>query len=128
MDNKSIPSEDRAERRVQPRFEMNRQIFTVVKSDGETLGELLNISQGGLALSYVVGLGSRIMKGTLDVFAAGGISFLKDFPVRTVSDSEIPNDVDFSSIQLRRMGVVFENLTKTQQQALRDFIMKNKAN
>lgn len=116
------------EKRAHPRFELGPGVFAVVKSDGETLGEVLNVSEGGLALKYVAGLGTRIPKGTLDVFATKGVSYLIDVPVRTVSDFEIPNNVDFSTIRLRRMGVAFENLTQAQRQSLRDFIKENRAN
>lgn len=116
------------EKRRYPRFTIGRGVFTVVKSEAETLGEVLNISEGGLALRYVAGLGARTPGGTLDLFASGGVSYLTDVPVRTVTDVEVPNDVDFSTIRLRRMSVAFERLNKHQQQALRNFISENRAN
>lgn len=92
------------------------------------MGEVLNISEGGRALRYVAGLGAKVPRGTLDLFASGGVSYLTDVPVRTVTDVEVPKDVDFSTIRLRRMSVAFERLNKNQQQALQNFIFENRAN
>jgi hypothetical protein len=72
-------------------------------------------------------LGAPIPEGTLDLFATGGVTFLKGVPVRTVSDVEIPNTIEFSTIRLRRMGVAFQNLTQPQKQALRAFLRENGA-
>jgi len=116
------------EDRKHPRFKVDQQVFTVVKGDNETLGEVLDVSEGGLALKYVAGIGSPVSEGLLDMFATGGKVYLKDVPVRAASDFELPNEVDFSTIRLRRMGVAFKNLTDPQQQAIRDFIRENGAN
>ena len=117
------------EKRRHPRFKIRSGVIAVVKSDAaHTLGQAVDVSQGGLALTYVAGLGSAVEEGTLDLFTSGGIWHLRDVPVRTASDVEMPNDVPFSIVGMRRMGVAFGELTDTQQRQLLGFIVENRAN
>jgi len=117
------------EKRRHPRFEVRSGVIAVVKSDAaHTLGQTVDVSQGGLGLTYVAELGPAVEEGTLDLFAPGGIWYLKGVPVRTASDVEMPNDVPFSIIEMRRMGVAFGVLTDTQERQLHGFISENRVN
>jgi len=114
------------EKRRYPRFEVRRDAFAAVKSGDHTVGRVLDVSEGGLGLTYVDGLGWAEKEGTLDLFAPGGIRYLSDAPVRAVSDFEMPGEVPFSSIVLRRMGVAFGALSDAQQRQLRGFILESR--
>ncbi|MCF8084009.1 MAG: PilZ domain-containing protein [Deltaproteobacteria bacterium] len=116
------------EKRRHPRFQVQSTVFALVKSGAYTLGEVLDVSEGGLALTYVADSGPAVKEGALHLFGSGAISYLRDVPVRTVSDIELPNEVEFSTIPVRRMGVEFGELTETQQQKLRGFISQNALN
>lgn len=117
------------EKRRHPRFEVHSGVIAVVKSDAaHTLGRAVDVSQGGLGLTYVAELGAEVEVGTLDLFAPGGMWYLRDVPVRTASDVEMPNDVLFSIVGMRRMGVAFGALTDTQQRQLSAFISENRVN
>jgi len=117
------------EKRRHPRFEVRSGVIAVVKSDAaHTLGEVVDVSEGGLALTYVAESGPAVAGRTLDLFGSGGIWYLKGVPVRTASDVEMPNEVPFSIIEMRRMGVAFGALADTQQRQLRGFILENRAN
>ena len=96
-----------------------------MKSGAYTLGEIVDVSEGGLALTYAADPGPAVKEGGLHLFGSGGVSYLRDVPVRAVSDVELPNEVEFSTIPVRRMGVEFDALTETQQQILHGFISEN---
>jgi len=91
------------EKRRHPRFAVRSGVIAVVKSDGaHTLGQAVDVSQGGLALTYVAELGTAVEEGALDLFAPGGTWYLRNVPVRTASDVEMPNDVPFSIVDMSR--------------------------
>ncbi|MGM0426933.1 MAG: PilZ domain-containing protein [Thermodesulfobacteriota bacterium] len=119
------------EKRRHPRFKVQSGVFALVKSGGQTLGEVVDVSEGGLALTYVADSGPAVKEGALGalhLFKSGGVSYLRDVPVRTVSDIELPNEVEFSIIPVRRMGVEFGALTEPQQEKLHGFISENAVN
>lgn len=116
------------EKRRHPRFEVRPGVFGAVKSGAHMLGDVVDVSEGGLALTYVAELGSLVEEGVLHLFGSGGISYLKNAPVKTVSDIELPNDVPFSTIKIRRMGMEFGMLSDIQKGQLRGFIAENRAN
>lgn len=113
------------ERRRSPRFDLRERVFANVKADGEALGEIMNVSEGGIALKYLADNGPAVGRATLDIFESGRM-VLSNVPARTVSDMELPNDFDFSTIELRRMGVAFEHLTQAQRQTLQGFIQEKR--
>ncbi|MCG6881534.1 MAG: PilZ domain-containing protein, partial [Deltaproteobacteria bacterium] len=103
-------------------------IYAHLDSDIRAIGEVLNMSRGGLAFKYMAEFSSAAKHSKLNVFALGGKFFLRDVPVKTVSDTEMPIEIDFSSIRMRRMGLEFENMREDQKAALRELILEKKAN
>ena len=110
------------------RFELSKGIYAHLDSDIRAIGEVLNVSKGGLAFKYMAEFSSAAKHSKLNVFALGGNLFLRDVPVKTVSDTEMPIEIDFSSIRMRRMGLEFEDMTEDQKAALRELILEKKAN
>lgn len=110
------------------RFKASKGVYAHLDSDSQPIGEVLDVSKGGLAFKYMAEFGSAAKHSKLSVFALGGNLFLRDVTVKTVSDTELPIETDFSSIRMRRMGLEFESMTESQQKALREFILKKRAN
>ena len=118
-----------AERRSAPRVKVQEGIFAHLTFGDQTLlGRVLNVSEGGLALEYLATTGSSLGKTTLHLFGSGGRSYLMDAPAKTVSDIEIPRDITFSSLSLRRIGIAFEDITWAQESQLHSFIRENSIN
>ena len=113
-----------SEKKRSPRFRVSKGIYAHIDSDKPIVGEVINISKGGLSLKYLPECNPSPKHSKLNLFALGGNFFLRNVSVRTVSDSELAVESEFSSIKMRRMGVSFKNLTDIQRQSLRDF-MKN---
>ncbi len=117
-----------SERRKAPRYRVKENIFALVKCGTETVGEVLNIGEGGLALKYLADDGVDLGRARVDLFAGAEIWYLTDLPVSTVSDFELPITQEFSTIRVRRMGIAFGALTEAQHRKLCAFIQENRAN
>ncbi len=92
---------------------------------GTVPGSISDISEGGLAVHYVVFEKQPDDDLQLDIFFGRDDFYLADIPGRKVSDADSPPDSSFSRIRVRRMGVQFGELTGEQRSRLRYFILHN---
>jgi hypothetical protein len=90
--------------------------FAVLRSESdEELGQVINISRGGLAFEYFVG-SKRIRDAKyLDLMVTKNDLYINKIPVRTISDFEIKNELPFNTIAKRQQSVCFEALTLEQE-------------
>jgi hypothetical protein len=128
MGRKKMQPQIEIDKRRFARFELSKGIYAHLDSDIRAIGEVLNMSRGGLAFKYMAEFSSAAKHSKLNVFALGGKFFLRDVPVKTVSDTEMPIEIDLSSIRMRRMGVEFESMTEDQKTVLRELILEKRAN
>lgn len=86
------------------------------------VGDILDISERGLALRYVADEApSNRSSADLTIVSAKPSFHLRKLPFRTVSDFEIAK-VPFSSMAPRRLSLQFEELTQHQASRLEHFI------
>ena len=97
--------------------------FAILRTDeDEELGQIVNVSLGGLAFQYFVG-NRRLQKSEkLDILLADNGIHVDDIPFQVISDYEMSNEVPFSSITKREQRIRFDSLTDGQLSSLRDFI------
>lgn len=117
-----------SEKRRFTRFKVCEGVFAHLNSEGSMIGEVMNVSEGGLAFKYLNDLSLPPKHSTLNVFTLGGKFFLRDLPVKTISNTEMHREMDFSSIRMRRAGMAFGAVTESQRNALRRLILEKKAN
>jgi hypothetical protein len=115
-------NEDFAERREYKRFEVQEGAFASLRGPVSKLGQITDISRGGLAFRYI-DTGIRPDKSFhLDISLIDNFFHLKEVSCKNICDSEISNEFHFSSITMRRLGVQFEDLTNHQASQLEHFI------
>jgi hypothetical protein len=115
------------ERRKKKRYMIKDVAFAVLKSDtDEELGQIVNISERGLAFHYFVGNRKISEIKHLDIMLRRNGFVITGIPVRTVSDFQIKNELSFSTIVKRQQSVCFEMLDEEQQGKI-DFLIKNHA-
>lgn len=114
--NKSI------ERREHERFRVRRDACVALMSDFRHVGQIIDISRGGLSFSYVPIAELQDESLELDIFLAGGSSYLYKVPFRAVSDSETDSDNPFPSVTMRRHSLQFGELTHSQKSRLEYFL------
>jgi len=114
------------ERRKHKRFRVQSGAFTVLTAfswphSTQKLGQIIDISMGGLAFSYIASEELPNVSLELSIFLAGNRFHLRSIPFETISDAET-NEVPFSSITMKRSGVQFGELTPDQISQLKYFI------
>ena len=110
------------ERREYTRFRAKDGALIEVRSHRGRLGEIIDISKGGLAFRYI-DIGDR-PKGSfeLDIFLKQTGFRLEKVPAKTISDLKTTKYFPYSSTKTRRQGVQFGELTRNQISKLDHFI------
>jgi c-di-GMP-binding flagellar brake protein YcgR len=124
-----IPNRERVDRRKHKRYQVPTNSYTSLGSDDPVLGQIIEISMGGIAFRYMGG-GKLPDESHLDIFLTEGDLCLRGVPFKTVSDFKIPNTVLCKTVEpippsfrtMRRSGLQFGELTPDQKVQLERFI------
>jgi len=110
------------DRRKHRRFPMHDIAFAVLRNHMSKVGQIMDISLGGLSFHYIVNGEAPNKSLELDILLAyQGISVRK-MRFNAISDIQIANKSPFSPLLMRRCGVRFGELTEKQESELKDFI------
>ena len=90
------------------------------------VGQIEDISQGGLSFSYVPLEESQCEAGLMEIYFANDFFHLKKIPFETVSEFSIDEKTPFSYVERRRYCVKFTSLTAFQKKQI-DYFIKNYA-
>ena len=113
-----------SEQRTQKRFQVQEGVFVLIKNDYSILGQIKNISRGGLAFTYIAN-GEKVHElFDVDIFLRGYGYYLKNVTSKKVADFHVKNKLPFSSFIIRQIGVQFGELTNSQLSQLDNFIQK----
>lgn len=115
-------SRPRRERRQHKRFRVKEGALAFL---GTTPGTIVDISEGGLALHYVVFEQEPQRQFRLDIFFAEDDFYLPDIPSELVTDIRSQTESPFCAIRVKRLGIRFGELTSEQKERLRYFILHN---
>jgi hypothetical protein len=114
MEVKMINSEKVIERRFNERFQAQQGVYALLKNGSSKLGQIKNISKGGLAFMYIND-GEQIHEATeVDIFLSGYGFILKGIPCKKISDIHVDNFVPFSTFEMRQLGVQFGEVSLNQ--------------
>jgi hypothetical protein len=117
-----IISEETVERRAHKRFPVQDGIYAVLRNNSSKLGQIKNISKGGLAFSYIADEEQLHESFLVDIFIRNIGYYLKDVPSRKISDFHIDNRLPFSTFKVRQVGIQFNELAHSQRLQLDNFI------
>ena len=109
-----------AEQRENKRFQVPRDAFAALRPDYIIVGQIINISMGGLGFRYLGNEGPSNAS-ELDIFLAGRAFYLYKVPFQTVWDF-VTNEMPSSSINMKVCGMQFRDLTPNQISQLEYFI------
>jgi len=119
-----INSEKVTERRFHERFQVQQGVYVLLKNGSSKLGQIKNISKGGLAFMYIND-GEQIDEPTeVDIFLSGYGFIFKGIPCKNISDVHVDNFVPFSTFEMRQLGVQFGGVNLNQLAHLDTFIEK----
>lgn len=113
------------ERRRFKRFKVKQESSFVLNSEWPALGEIIDISEGGLAFAYTGDdKWTSVLTGGCMIFGNHD-SCLNNIPLETVSDKAMPVDIHSGLPVVRRRCVKFGELSKEQKFLLDCFIWIN---
>lgn len=120
MDSKEV-----VDKRKHKRFRSQDLAFAAFGSHSKEIGQILDISRGGLAFRYIAD-GDRLNESReLEIYLANNGFHLKEVPFNKISDFELTSEFPLSSIIMRRRGVQFGELTQDHVSQLGYFIQNH---
>jgi hypothetical protein len=105
------------ERRQHERYQVTDNVFTCCRLRSPKVAEVVDISEGGLAFSYVGKAGPSNEFLELDIVFPDGTDYISKVPCKTVSELAL-------GAEKRRCGAVFGKLTGDHRAKL-DFFIHN---
>lgn len=110
------------ERRKYKRFKAAPGAYAVLGTEASKLGQIKDISMGGLAFKYLADEARADDADKLDIIIRQNSFYVKYIAIRTVSDFELARENAFSTVILRQQGVQFSGLTSEQRSQLEYFL------
>ena len=110
------------ERRKYQRYKVAYGAYAVARPEGGKIGQIKDISMGGLAFNYLANEVRSQHCNELDIVIRQSNMRIKDLPVKTISDFELAQKNVFSVVKLRQLGVQFGDLTQIQTSQLEHFL------
>lgn len=117
-------------RRRDDRAVVMDNLYVIIDTSPQTLGQVVEISSTGMAFTFVDldEVSSRLADQTafkLDIFAGGKGFYVKDVGCKLISKIENASDVHLSSLAIKRVGIKFESLTIMQQVQINQLVRKH---
>ena len=113
---------ERAERRKHRRFQVQDIAFAVLRNQGMALGQITDISLGGLAFHYIATKENDNGASELDILLAYNGLYMEKIRFKTISDFQIANRSPFTPIIMKRCGIKFVEIAGEQTSMLENFI------
>lgn len=110
------------EQRRNSRLQVTRDAFVAFGPHYVRLGQIVDVSMGGLAFRCLDGQEPSRGSSELDIFLAGTAFYMHKLPFKTISDLEVADELWSGAATIRRYGVQFGQLTSNQISQLEYFI------
>jgi hypothetical protein len=124
-----MDKESSENRRKERRTAVDENVYVVIDTQPEMMGQMVEISSTGMAFTFVdLDSVSQRLKGRdvlrMDFFAAGKGYFIRNLPARLVSTTDTPSANAISSLMIKRIGVEFTSLSVSQQVQVNSLIRR----
>jgi hypothetical protein len=114
---------DFPERRKHKRFKVKEGFLAVSSPDHSRLGQIKDVSKGGLAFQYYANISSTEEPLEVEIFSRVGV-FSLELPVKKVVDVKLDTKELYASILLRQLSFQFGKLNYSQETLLDHFIQR----
>ena len=98
--------------------------LAVIKSKPPKMGEIIDISRGGLSFSYIENKTTLDQCNEMDILFVDEDFHISRMPIVPVKDSEFNPDAPFNALTMKRLEVRFKGLDNRQTKQL-DYVLKN---
>jgi len=106
------------EKRKESRFWIQEYAYAVLRPTSKKVGQIVDISRGGLSFRYPDTGEERVESLELDIFLVGDEFHLDRVPFRTVSERELDVELPDHAMTMKQCGVKFDRLTQEQIEGL----------
>lgn len=114
------------DRREHKRYNACDGSFAAISPNSFKLGQILNISRGGLAFQYIeTNRNNTHNIEEKNLFLSSKRYYVQGIPFKTVVDRPIPNDNPFSTITMRQCAIQFGEMSFEQMINLDNYIINN---
>lgn len=110
------------ERRQHKRFRVKEGAMAFL---GTVPGTIVDISERGMAIHYVIFEREPERQFRLDIFFGDDDFYLSGIPSEIVSEKRTLSDSPFSAVRVQRLGIRFGELSEEQESKLKYFILHN---
>ena len=113
------------DRRKYQRFSVKEGVFASIDFPVEKLGQIFDISLGGLSFTYLNTNTSVDELTNSSITLSSAEKLLIEIPFQQVGDSETTNSPSLSILEIRKLRIQFGALSDAQISNLYEFIEKN---
>jgi c-di-GMP-binding flagellar brake protein YcgR len=110
------------ERRQQKRFRAEEGAFAALVDQESRLGQIKDISLHGLSFRYIDSHEKLESASELKIILGNRGLYLDNLPFKIIFDFEIESEFDFSTVNMRQIGLEFGELSTGQRRQLDRFI------
>jgi hypothetical protein len=107
------------------KMSMGEIACAVYKANPEKVGQIIDLSQGGLSFSYIDKRDACLELFGIDILSADNSFYLDNLSYKTVMDVETADEPSFSPIKVKRQGIKFTELTPDQLAKLKYFLQNH---
>jgi hypothetical protein len=119
-----VGTERTVEKRKHKRFKVQKNTYIITVNDTTNLGQMINISKGGLAFNYI-GQKEKIAGWhKVDIFLSSKRFYLKEILFKATSDFYLDPNTPFSTVLMKQCGGEFGEMTDEQKSQL-DYFLDN---
>jgi len=115
------------ERRKHRRFKSQGKTFALFRAPHPSLGQIIDISEGGLSILYIEGDEEPTKVVEFDLFSLNDDVKVRSIAAVARSDQQLPSQKASKTETARRRGIEFIGLMGGQKEAVREFILKQTA-
>ncbi len=117
-----IGTEKTAEKRKHNRLEAQEDAYIALVNGSMKVGQILNISKGGLAFSYISKEAQLTGWHKMKIFLSSRRFYLKEIPFKVISDFCLDSKTPYSTVLMKQCSGQFGELTNQQRSRLDHFI------
>jgi hypothetical protein len=104
------------------KMSMGQIACAIYKSKPFKFGQIIDMSQGGLAFRYIDNRNKRDPSDEINILSAGNKFFLENLVFKTVMDEDATEEPSFSPIKLKNQRIQFVGLSSDQIKKLAYFL------
>jgi hypothetical protein len=117
-----VEKETTVEKRKHKRFNAQKDTYVALVNDSIKVGQIINISNGGIAFSYISKGAQLTGWHKMNIFMSSKRFYLKKVPFKAISDFYLDSKTPYSIVLMKQCSGQFGELTNEQRSNLDYFI------